>query len=109
MRLPKYVTIAGIDIEIVQDDELFENNKCLGRACYQSQQIRIASGVVPEDTVMQVFYHELLHWIFYIHGDTKRQNDEDLIDRLAASLWQAEKSRRPIDYVNSVPIEFVDK
>lgn len=109
MRLPKMVTIAGIDIEIVQDDRLFENQQCLGRACYQSQKIYLASGVVPEDTAMQVFYHELLHWIFYIHGDKERQNDEELVDRLAASLWQAEKSRIPVDFTNTYPGQIIPK
>ena len=88
--IPKSVTIAGIDIDIVWAD--LGDDRCLGRAEYKEQKIYINPKLSAEDIRNQCYHHELLHSIFFIMGRHDLREDEVFIDSLAHLLYQARKS-----------------
>ena len=89
--IPKRVTIAGIDIDIVWA-EIGEGARCLGKADYVAQKIYLNPNLAQQDTLNQCYYHELLHYIFFVMGKTNLKDDEGFIDGLAHLLYQARKS-----------------
>ena len=92
-KLPTMLTLAGIDIKVVIDNDMRdEKGLRLGRACYETQTIFINTEAVPEDSVWQTFYHELFHYIFHTLGRHKLQVDEELVDQLGSMMQQFQKT-----------------
>jgi len=83
----------GITIEVVLDDPEIHEDGCLGRACYEKQRIYIDTKTLPMESTWQCFFHEQIHWQFQILGYPELQKDEELVDRLAHLMYQAEKTR----------------
>jgi len=44
---------------------------------------------ITEVLHQQIFYHELLHWIFFFLGEEQLREHEKLIDQIANLLVQA--------------------
>ena len=91
LNIPSQVEIAGITIKTVlmgENDE-WEEKGCVGKADYKNQTIIIDTTLVKEGMLEQIYYHELLHWIFYIMGEEKLQRDEKIVDLLAHFIYQA--------------------
>jgi Zn-dependent peptidase ImmA (M78 family) len=94
-KLPTQITLAGIDIRVVVDNDMRDEvGLRLGRADYESQTIFINTNAVPEDSVWQAFYHEVFHYIFHTLGRHDMQNDEMLVDQLGSMMYQLQKTAR---------------
>lgn len=87
MELPNKVTIAGIEIEVVPKHDLLN---AIGMVDYENQKIYIDSDV-GGDIMMQTYFHELIHYIFYVLGREELRKDEELIEGLSHLLYQAIK------------------
>jgi hypothetical protein len=93
MLIPKSFQLAGITVNVVQEDNLVDTKKCIGEARYSKQEIAIDTKSAPIDLTIQSYYHELIHWFFYILGEDKLRNNEKLVDTLAHLLYQYEKTK----------------
>lgn len=92
LNIPAQVEIAGLIIKTVLmgDEDNWTEKNCIGKAEYQTQSIVIDVTRVKEtDTLEQIYYHELLHWLFHIMGEEDLQRNEKLVDLLAHFLYQA--------------------
>jgi hypothetical protein len=92
MLIPKQLDLAGITITIQPDDKLIENKKCIGEASYNSQKIIIDASATPSDIFEQAYFHELVHWIFYVMNEDELRNNEKLVDLFGHFLYQAIKT-----------------
>ena len=51
-----------------------------------------STSPLPQDKVEHVFFHELLHAIFYKLGRNQLKDDEELVEQMAGLLHQAFKT-----------------
>ena len=101
MVIPKKFTLAGIDIDVILDDNLMINEKMYGKSDYQRQEIRIDPTAAPRQTIEQAFVHELVHWVLYIQNRHSLRNDEDFVDAFAHLMYQALETIIPLTEANS--------
>ena len=92
MKIPKKVTLAGIDINVVIDTHNEELRGNSGAACYRSQQIILDGTSYKEQSVEQAYFHELVHWILFIMNEDELKENEQFVDVFAHLLYQATKS-----------------
>jgi hypothetical protein len=90
VKIPKQIKLAGLTIQIVFDDTLIATRKIVGEACYNDQKI-LLDPTVSDEQLEQNFFHELLHWIFYIMGEAALRDNEKVVDLLSHFLHQALK------------------
>lgn len=92
LNIPKEVTIAGITIKtvIITKKGEWDEERTIGKADYENQKIIIDTTFVScPEMLEQVYFHELLHWIYFILGETEMQRNEKLIDLVAHLLYQS--------------------
>jgi predicted SprT family Zn-dependent metalloprotease len=90
--IPKSFHLAGLKITVKLDLNLYRDHKVVGEARYPQQQIILDSRVLSEDFMEQNFFHELVHWIFYILNEESLQHNEKLVDTMAFLLHQSLKT-----------------
>ena len=61
MNIPSKFSLAGITVEVITDNDLVNNSKCIGEARYSKQQIIIDKSAAPKELTEQSFLHELTH------------------------------------------------
>jgi hypothetical protein len=93
IKLPKTIQLAGINIETVIDKTLISREGLAGRAIYSDQKIIIDTSIA-EDSYLQSYCHEVVHYIFFILGKDNLRNDEELVDMFAHLAYQAMKSAK---------------
>ena len=71
---------------------MVDDQGVIGAANYKDQCIYLDVDAAPEDTVAQAYYHELIHWIFFIMNEEELRNNEKLVDTMAHLLYQALKT-----------------
>lgn len=97
MRIPTKFKLLGRTINVVYRSTLINDEGMLGRAKYDDGLIILQSDEkgmpIPQDLLEESFFHELIHHIFSIAGDsrfdpplTKR---EFLVERVSGLLHQA--------------------
>ena len=67
------------------------NDSKIGAALYHLQKIAIVDEVVPQETIEQAYIHEVVHWILFLMGSEKAE-DEQFVDVFAHLLYQAMKT-----------------
>lgn len=87
--IPTSFWLGGLKIDVVYDNTMVKTKQVIGEARYANQQIRLDPSVAPMQTVEQSFYHEMVHWIFYVMGEEELRNNEKLVDLFAHFLYQA--------------------
>lgn len=92
MNIPKSVELAGITVNTIVNNELVELKKIIGEAQYAQQQIMLDCKAAPREITEQAFFHELVHWIFYMMNEDELRNNEKLVDVFSHFLYQALKS-----------------
>ncbi|MEI6215429.1 MAG: hypothetical protein WCP10_15100 [Desulfuromonadales bacterium] len=88
MKIPSTFKLAGLTISVVFDPLLHENRKLLGEAVYSKQQIVLDSGICSQEQIEQNFFHELLHWIYFIMSEDELRQNERIVDLSAHMLHQ---------------------
>lgn len=93
MRIPKRFKLMGQTIDVVYDAKMADTDDCSGLAKYRFNQIALlpnTEGTLRLPTrIEQTFLHELIHWMFYVLGETDLRNNEKLVDSMAGLLHQA--------------------
>jgi len=87
--IPSSFWLGGLKISVAFDDTMVKAKQVIGEARYAHQQIVLDRSVAPLQTVEQSFYHEMVHWIFYVMGEEDLRNNEKLVDLFAHFLYQA--------------------
>ena len=91
MKIPKVLTIAGIDIEIrtVGKKDKIKLEEA-ARSEYLSQKVFL-QDFEGGDVKNQALMHEITHWILYIMNRFDLCNDEDFVDHFAHLMYQVHK------------------
>ena len=96
MKIPKKFELMGQTLNVRFVSELLQESDVLGQACYRTGEIKILESspayIVTKEKQMQIFLHELMHWIFYKLKKDDLRNDEDLVDMVADLLMQTIKT-----------------
>jgi hypothetical protein len=79
----------GIDITVVLEPSLYKEKKILGEARYPSQTIALDSSMLKGQSLEHNFYHELVHWVFYVLNEDELRNNEKLVDTIAYLIHQS--------------------
>ena len=90
MNIPGEVKIGGITYVVSLVDEVEEEREHDGRINYVRQTIKIKSGLA-KDYTEQVFLHEVLHGVMDHCGIDLGDNNENITERLANTLYQVLK------------------
>lgn len=87
--IPSSFWLGGLKISVELDDTLIRSKSVIGEARYNKQQIVLDPSMAPLQMLEQCYYHELVHWIFYMMGEDELRNNEKLVDLFAHFLYQA--------------------
>ena len=91
--IPKQITLCGITITIEIDNSLYRERGIVGEAQYPPQKIALDPTIVHQESLEQNYYHELVHWMFFIMNEHDLRTNEKIVDQLAHLLYQVEKSK----------------
>jgi predicted SprT family Zn-dependent metalloprotease len=98
MDIPKTFELMGQTISVKFVSELLQESDTLGQASYRTGEIKILENSptykVTKEKQMQIFLHELMHWIFYKLNKEDLCKDEDLVDMVAGLLLQTLKTMK---------------
>lgn len=87
MRLPKRVSIMGVDFDVKEVNKLDSYGECAGG----ERVIRVRKNLRP-DLKLSTFAHECLHAIFYVSGHTAKLDGIDDVGGAEESLVLALES-----------------
>lgn len=93
VKIPTKFNLFGKTITVKMDQTLSYDADYCGVAKYRINEIRLQPNVkgiaIPQTTVEQTFYHELVHFILDAMRKNDMSNDEQFVDVFAALLHQA--------------------
>ncbi len=92
MKIPERISIAGITIKTVYDNNLIIEHGKIAEANFGEQIIKVAKNAVQKDNAMQAYVHEVVHFILFIMGKEELNRDEDFVDMFAHLAYHAIKS-----------------
>jgi predicted SprT family Zn-dependent metalloprotease len=88
MVIPRKITLAGIEVEIVREPGFMQKAGATGMACYEEQKIYIDPEVPGLDMLKQTFVHEAVHFILYVMGRQELRQNEEFVDGFAHLAYQ---------------------
>jgi hypothetical protein len=93
-RIPKAFTLFGQRIEVQWSRTLVDDSDSVGISKLRKNAIVLQTGdgvevSRPPSMVEQVFFHEIVHWIFHILGEDEFDANEKLVDLVGHALHQA--------------------
>lgn len=91
--IPKKFKLAGMDVDVVNNNTLCDNHKAVGHAIYAEGKIEVDIDSVSAQVAEQSFLHELVHWILYMMGNDELRNNEQFVDLFAHFLYQYEQTK----------------
>ncbi len=93
MTIPKTFQLFGQTITVEIDPDLSHEDDASGAALYRTNKIKLTPSTSTDPKIPaqieKVFLHELMHWIFYMAGESKLRSNEKLVDLIANLLHQA--------------------
>lgn len=115
-KIPKKFVLFSHTYQVVFEDDLYEKESCFGLADEDFKIIRLQSKSrikssreilgpngketvdlyfdVTDEMIAEIFYHELIHIIFFSLGYIKLSNNEILVNMIAKAMLEI--------YLNSV-------
>lgn len=87
--IPKQIQLAGFTIKIELVDDLYKKKQRIAEADYANHRIVIDRTMIPIAGMRQSYYHELMHYVFFILNEDELRTNEKLIDTIAHLLHQA--------------------
>ncbi len=96
MKIPKSFELFGETITVVFKDDLIFEEDSKGSARFRRNEICLQTkeDSRPDSQVQQVFFHELVHWMFHLLNYDKFCEDEQLVDTFSRLLYQALKTAK---------------
>lgn len=91
MEIPNKIRLLNQDIHIVYDDDYCNGKGILGEADINHNKIKLCSRFdgeqIPEDRILHTLFHELIHCILFMIGQTEvYKHDEILTDNLGTAI-----------------------
>ena len=93
-KIPMSIELAGITIKTIDQPGMLKSLGVIGGVNYNEQVIMIDIASASKDTIMQVYVHEVIHFILFIMGKEELNDDEEFVDLLAHFVSQAIKSAK---------------
>ena len=91
--IPSSFFLFGQEIVVEYTDRLIDNEDAVGMSLYRRNIIQIQKnnqGIVrPQTQIESTFFHELMHYVFFMLGKEDLRKDEDLVDVIGRLLHQA--------------------
>jgi predicted SprT family Zn-dependent metalloprotease len=91
--IPKTFQLAGLTVKVEIDHDLYQKRGIVGEARYPSQTIALDPTLVSRESLEQNFYHELVHWFFFMMNEHELRQNERIVDLLAHFLYQQQKTQ----------------
>ena len=92
MKIPKKIKLIGRTIKIKFLDNLTQDRDLYGEAQFGVNKIllqkRVKGNKLDDSQIGTTFLHELLHWVFYVMGESELRQNEKLIDAMSEILYQ---------------------
>lgn len=98
-NIPSEIKLISTKIKVIfkelnnglNEEELIDKGVHFGHAIYTTNtiELQIPRFKIIQYDVKHIYYHELLHWIFYVMGKTNLNDDESFIDLTSNLLLQA--------------------
>ena len=88
--IPNSFDIFGHTVSIEYSNTLLSESECLGLSIFNENRILLATpcSTVARSVLLQTYYHELTHFIFYYLSESEHCFDEVLVDRIGQVLHQ---------------------
>ena len=88
-KIPKKISIAGMELKTIIDDELCDKQGSIGKIDYINQEIHIDSKAASAQMTEQAYIHEVMHFMMFMLKKDDLRQDEEFIDMLAHFVYQA--------------------
>lgn len=97
LGIPSKIQILNHQIKVKIHTEPLEEDdeKIYGKWNTPELTIHIFAGNVPDSLLLHTYYHELIHAIANLNGQSKLDSNEDQIDQIAGCLAQAVSTAEP--------------
>jgi hypothetical protein len=89
MKIPTKLSLYGLDINVVTNNEFVKMSGCIGKADYNRQMIVLDREAASEQITEQSYLHELTHFILFVMEEHELRTNEKFVDRFASLLHQA--------------------
>lgn len=93
VRIPQSFYLFGQKIAVAYVDTLLESDDSTGMSLYRKNVIQLQknnAGVTrPQSQIESTFFHELVHYVFFMMGKDDLRKDEGLVDMVGRLLHQA--------------------
>ena len=93
LKIPKKFNICGREIKVIINKNLLKKENLLGKCIFDLNEIHIADSLVG-DVLIETFYHEYLHWIFYMLDEEELNKNEQLINQMSSVICQYMKTKK---------------
>jgi len=95
MKIPKKIRIIGFDWQIKESQAIADEGNCFGSTHTQNQVIYLEPKA-PLQKKEQVFFHEMLHALWWQQGlfqrfKDKKEIEEEIVTTLSQGLYQVLK------------------
>lgn len=88
--IPKSVVVGGMVFPVhIEKIHSVKNGSALGKTDYARQRILIDPTLATLQITEQTFFHELIHLLFYMCGESELRMNERLVEVIAQFLYQA--------------------
>lgn len=93
MKIPKEFKLFGRTITVQKDPRLLDKDDWQGAACFREDKIKLQTAGEnvkrPAVRMEQIFYHELVHWIYHVMEERDLCNNEKHVEVFSQLLHQA--------------------
>ena len=93
MQIPRTFQLFGQTITVQFITSLIEDEDSVGLSLYRKNLIQIQGPAInftrPSTHIESTFFHELMHYIFYMLDEDEMRKNEQLVDNIARLLHQA--------------------
>lgn len=92
-KIPKRIQLMCHPVDIVFERDIIAKDDQQGQARYRINQIAIQEATdsfpIPPEHHVETYFHELLHWVFFLLEENELRENEALIEKMSRLLAQA--------------------
>ena len=98
IKIPKEFQIFGETITVESNDALTYKEGLKGMTLYRENRIVLQlnneGASIPQDSIEQTFFHEMLHFVLDKIKEDELREDEKLVDLISSALHQVFKTAK---------------
>jgi len=98
MKIPKEFQLFGQVIRVEFDHKLNFEENCIGQCRYRENKILLCPSTkdypISKDQQLQTFFHELVHYMFFLLNENELRDNEKIVDQLGHLIQQFHKTKK---------------